>query len=159
MEQGQRGSGASRGYCRANKSQREFEASGSHKDLEVAARNLDRVEEERQKLITMYQKAYLSEAELDIWMRGINERREMYSLDRARLESEMENYQHYVSMLERSATRAKEITNRLDSLTPQERDEIMSALVERVEIGATITVHTILDDSVLTGDRLQILQR
>ena len=62
-------------------------------------------------------------------------------------------------MLERFATRAKEITNRLDSLTPQERDEIMSALVERVEIGATITVHTILDDSVLTGDRLQILQR
>ena len=122
---------------------KQYEETGSHVEIDTQRRNLEVVDEERQRLMTMFQKGYLGNQDLDIRMRGINERREMFESEISRLEAEAKDYDQYVSMLDSFIDSAAHIILRLDEISETERGEIMSAMVERVDIGEEIEIHMV----------------
>ncbi len=132
----------------------EFDLNGTNSELDVRNRRLDKLEEERQKILTAFQKGYMPEPELDIKMRGIRERGEMYESQLEALRHELANYDRYMETLDSFSASSEDIRNTLDLLTLEERNKMMKALVERVDIlsGERINVHTILDVEVLNSD-------
>ena len=122
---------------------RQYEETGSHVEIDAQRRNLGLVDGERQRLMTMFQKGYLSNQDLDIRMRGIIERREMLDSELSRLVAEAKDYDQYVSMLDSFIESAAHITQRLDEISEKERGEIMAAMVERVDIGEEIEIHVV----------------
>lgn len=61
-----------------NEKRRQFEETGSHEEMDRARSKLEATDEERQRALTAFQKGYLDEVELDVRMKSIRERQELY---------------------------------------------------------------------------------
>jgi DNA invertase Pin-like site-specific DNA recombinase len=130
----------------------QFDAEGSHAEMDKAQRNLEGIEKERQQVLLMFQKDYISESELDIKMKGINERRKMYQTEIQRFQAEVESLERYMGILDEFIVKAYDLKDKLDALTIEQRNRLITALVVRVEIGEEIKVYTILNPDVLTTE-------
>lgn len=97
-------------------------------------------EVERQRALTALQKGYMSEAELDTRMRGINERADAYAAELLKLESAARDYEQRVAALDEFMQVAERISDRLDDVNADEQTQITHAMVSRVTIGEDVQV-------------------
>jgi len=79
---------------------RERLTTGNYDYLKDSREQLDKLEAERGRLINAYTKGYLPEAELDLHMRTMSERKEYYGLEVLRLESEFEGVEDTLKWME-----------------------------------------------------------
>ncbi|MCH7786233.1 MAG: recombinase family protein [Chloroflexi bacterium] len=131
---------------------RSIEETGSHAEMDRARNELEKVEEERQRALTVFQKGYLNEAELDIRMKSINERREMYREDLDRMESEVNDYERQVEMLNAFIERAEDIKKRLADPSDVFKSEVIAAMVKRVDVSEDIKVRLVVGSESIIKD-------
>ncbi|MCH8109501.1 MAG: recombinase family protein, partial [Chloroflexi bacterium] len=136
----------------ASAQQAQYEATGSHDGMDKERRNLERVETERQQVVNMYQKQWISELEAEGKMRSINDRREMAENKIREMERDARNYEQYMSVLSEFIELSSQMGDRLENISDEERGFYLSKLVERVDIGEIIKIQTLLDVSVLSED-------
>ena len=117
-----------------NEKKREYEESGSLVELGRARARLKAVREERQRVLTAFQKGYLPESELDIRMRSIGERQEMYEIGLDRMKRQLEDHEANMAKLDDFLERAAEMSERLDGMTIEEKSDIIDALISRVTV-------------------------
>ena len=112
----------------------EYAQTGTLDEIEENRRMLESVGQERQRALTAYQKGYLGDDELDVRMRSIGERREMYQFEVYRLESQVSEYETHMARIDAFIPMAQDMASTIDDWTPQERAELIKALVKKVTV-------------------------
>lgn len=127
---------------------KEFETDSVDKSLAKARKNLELLEQERGRRLSQHAKGYITEPELDLALRGLAERIEMYSEEIERLETETRDYRQYVSTLDRFFERTESVRNRIQDLSEDERTEIIHMIVNKVVIDPMTIKITLIFDGV-----------
>lgn len=138
-------------HIRANieEMQRQFVETGTHAEMEDMRLELEKLEEERYRALTAFQKGYLEEEELDIRMKSVSERREMFRGELDKMESEFNNIQQRIESIDQFMIQSRELAGNLDDLTDDERDEIIKAVVTKVRVGKEVKVDMVFSDDVI----------
>ncbi len=114
---------------------------------------LDSMETERQRIVLTYTKGYIDEAEFDLKMKSINERKEMLESELSEMEGSAGEYERQLEALENFTHIASAIRGRLPNLSDDERKDIVCALVSKVTVGEEINLKMaighapVIDDS------------
>jgi hypothetical protein len=96
---------------------------------------LDSLDQEKTRLITAYQKGYLSEGDLDIRMKGIKEEEQYYQGEIDRLKSEAGHLEEAIAALECIRQHDQlEIVCALEAKSDKEKLEILSQCVDRLSV-------------------------
>jgi DNA invertase Pin-like site-specific DNA recombinase len=113
---------------------RQYEETGTMDALDKLRSRISEVEEERARALTMFQKGYINDAELDLRMRSITERIEMYAADLEMLEGQTLDYKRQIALLDDFVARTSDIATRLDTMSEDERTEVIRDTVSRIVI-------------------------
>jgi site-specific DNA recombinase len=121
--------------------------SGETLENVVKARgHLAQVEAERGRALLQHQRGYIDDGELDIRMKGTNERIEYFQDELARLEAEATQATKALEILQGWLCEAHHIAARLENLTNVERAEVVRLLVDRVTVsGRETQIRMVLD--------------
>ena len=104
------------------------------------------MEAERGRTLLQHQRGYIDDGELDVRMKGINERVEYFQSELAQLETEAADAADALEAVQGWMDAAQHIAARLDSLTDTERAEVVKLLVDRVAVdGKEIQIGMVLD--------------
>lgn len=128
----------------------EFERTGTLCEIEKKKRQLVKVKEEGQRAITAFTKGYLDEDELDIRMKSVNERREMYEYDLERIGSEVGDYDSQLALLDDFMAVAEHVRGRIPTLSEDDKAELIDVLVNRITTGESINVEMVLTSAPVT---------
>ncbi len=110
--------------------------SGSQDALERYKRDLAAAEEEERRAQFMFMKGYVDETGLRKLLQGVKERKEHYAGEVGRLEREVGGLEAQIAMLDDLQTQAAKVAARLDSMTAEERAQILRLAVDKVVIHA-----------------------
>ena len=114
--------------------------------LNQTRHRLSLVEAERGRRLSQHSKGYITDQELDLVLREINERLEYHQEELARLEAEVNQTTEAIDQLQSWMDGYWSIVGRLDSLTEAERAEVVSLVVDRVTVvGREIQIRMVLD--------------
>lgn len=113
---------------------KELEENGVTDSLARATNNLDDVEAERGRILTQHAKGFINDDELGLKISGIAERREYFAEKIANLETEASEAHNYVAMLESYKESASVIAERLPTLSDDEIEGLIRALVTSVTV-------------------------
>ena len=105
---------------------------GPHDELEAARAKVADVELEKGRTINLYTKGIIAEAELDIRLKGVNERLEYFGEQVSRLEAEVANVAQILDALDDYVATAGGLQKRLDTMDDTEKAETVRLLVDRV---------------------------
>lgn len=117
-----------------NISREEHSRTGTLDEIESNRKSLEGVNEERQRLLTGHQKGWYTDEDMDIRMKSINERREMYESELNRLESQVADYEAHMANIERFITQAKELAPTIDDWSQEEQTAMIQAFVKRITL-------------------------
>lgn len=121
---------------------REFEERGAWAELERARRRLEEVEREEERAVTAFVKGYIDERGLEVQLKFIRERKEYYQEEVCRLEREVEAAKRDLAILDDFVAAAGTIRERLSSLGPEGRAEVLKTVLDRV---------------IIDGDRVEVV--
>ncbi len=107
---------------------------GMMAELGKARGQMEAVESEKGRAFQLFQKGYVSEGELDIRMKGITEPLEFFGDEVYRLETEASQIATALEYLQDLMTVSAEITSRLDTMTDEDKAEVMRNIVDHVTV-------------------------
>jgi len=108
------------------------EGGGDH--LEATRTKLAEVEAERGRVLSQHQQGYINDKELDLKMRTITERLEHLTGEIRRLALEWDDGAAIQQSLDDFLQTAHRLNERIDTLDPDERTEIIHLMVDRVTV-------------------------
>ncbi len=112
----------------------EYEQTGTLQEVQRLKDAIEDCERERQRAVTAFQKGYVQEDELDVRMRSINERREMYQMELHRLQRIIADYEQHMAALADFKAMANELADSVRGAPQGTRDRLMATLIARVII-------------------------
>jgi hypothetical protein len=112
----------------------EMESGGASKTLDRARGELADLEQERGRRLAQNAKGYLSEAELDLALRGISERLEHHREDVRRLERETTEITSNIHALDDFIAMADRVRDRLATMDDAGKTKVFELLIEKVVI-------------------------
>ena len=112
----------------------QFEQNGTTTEMTRLQNLMDDIETERGRALSLFQKGYIDEDELDLRMKSILERSEMYVNDLERIKSEAENFEQRLRVLKDFTMIANRLSDRIDNINESEKQEIIHALVDRIVV-------------------------
>lgn len=131
----------------------EFEATGTNSELDKARRHLESADTERGRRLGQHAKGYISDGELDLALRNLQERLEMYGEDVQRLEREAAAFRRDTGVLEDFIATADRLHSRLSTMDDDERSDVLRLLVNRVVVGPNeVQIVLVLDVVLQTSD-------
>ncbi len=114
--------------------------------LNQARHRLSLVEAERGRRLSQHSKGYITDQELDLALREINERLEYHQEELSRLEAETDQTAEAIEQLQSWMDGYRTIVGRLDTLTATERAEVVRLVVDRVTVvGQEFQIRMVLD--------------
>jgi len=126
--------------------QQELESGAAIEALDQAQHRLSQGETERGRRLSQHFKGYITDQELDLALREINERLEYQQGELSRLEAEVNHTTEAIDQLQNEMDAYRSIVGRLDSLTDAERAEVVSLVVDRVTVvGREFQIRMVLD--------------
>ena len=126
--------------------QQELENGRAMETLNQAQHRLSLVEAERGRRLSQHSKGYITDQELDLILREVNERLEYHQEELSRLEAEVNQTTEAIDQLQSWMDGYRSIVGRLDSLTEAERAEVVSLVVDRVTVvGRELQIRMVLD--------------
>ena len=124
--------------------QSDLESGGTLENVVKARERLSRMEDERGR--TLHQRGYITDSELDVRTKGVNERIEYFQDDLEKLEIEAAGATEALEGVHNWMDAAQHIAVRLDTLTDSERAEVVKLLVDRVAVdGQDIKMRMVFD--------------
>ena len=130
----------------------ELERTGTLAEADRIGKAIEDIDGERKRAITAFTKGYVDDGELDVRMKGINERREMHEVELSRLKADVDDYERQRDMLDDFVEVSGRVRDRLDNLTHAERTELMRAMVTKVVVGADIQVAMAISGARVNGE-------
>ena len=113
-------------------------------EITKAQKRQDHTEAERGRVLGQHQKGYLTEGELDLKMREIQERNEFHAHELVRMQRELEDAEELIEVLENFMESAADVASRLDTMDMDEKIEVIRLVVDRITIyknePATVTL-------------------
>ena len=126
--------------------QSDLESGGTMENVVKGRERLSQVEAERGRTLLQHQRGYINDNELDVRMKGINERLEYFQSELTLLETEAAGANQALEAIQGWMDAAQHIASRLDSLTDAERAEVVKLLVDRVAVdGQDIKMRMVFD--------------
>ncbi len=126
--------------------QQDLESGAVMETLNQARHRLSLVEAERGRRLSQHSKGYITDQELDLILREVNERLEYHQEELSRLEAEANQTTEAIDQLQSWMDGYRSIVDRLDTLTEAERAEVVSLVVDRVTVvGRELQIRMVLD--------------
>ena len=126
--------------------QSDLESGGTLENVVKARERLSRMEDERGRTLLQHQRGYITDSELDVRMKGVNERIEYFQDELEKLEIEAAGATEALEAVHVWMDAAQHIAVRLDTLSDAERAEVVKLLVDRVAVdGQDIKMRMVFD--------------
>ena len=135
--------------------QQELQNGTTMETLNQARHRLSLVEAERGRRLSQHSKGYITDQELDLILREVNERLEYHQEEHSRLEAEVSQTTEAIGQLQNWMDGYRSIVARLDTLTATERAEVVRLVVDRVTVvGREFQIRMVLDSRGYTASEL-----
>lgn len=126
--------------------QSDLESGGTLENVVKARERLSRMEDERGRTLLQHQRGYITDSELDVRMKGVNERIEYFQDEFEKLEIEAAGATEALEGVHNWMDAAQHIAVRLDTLSDADRAEVVKLLVDRVAVdGQDIKMRMVFD--------------
>ena len=128
--------------------QRDLESGETLENVVKGRERLSQVDAERGRTLLQHQRGYIDDGELDVRMKGINERLEYFQTELVKLETEAARATEALEAVQGWLDATSHIATRLESLTDVEKAEVAKLLVDRVGVnGKEIQIRMLLEPS------------
>ena len=112
----------------------EFERGGAGAELDRVRSVIESTQRERGRRLGQHAKGYITDAELDLALRGVTERIERYSEELKRLEREAWTHYRDIRSMDDFLSVANHIKARLPEMNDEERAEVNRLLIDSIVI-------------------------
>ncbi|MFB3098011.1 MAG: hypothetical protein ACE1ZZ_04995, partial [Dehalococcoidia bacterium] len=127
---------------------RDLESGETLENVVKGRERLSQVDAERGRTLLQHQRGYINDGELDVRMKGINERIEYFQTELVKLETEAARASESLEAVQGWMDAAQHIAARLETLTNVEKAEVVKLLVDRVAVdGKEIQIRMVLDST------------
>ncbi len=82
--------------------------------------------------------------ELEVRVRGVQERKEAYEVEDKRLEADVTNYDRQKAILSSFTAVSEQVRDKLQDLSEDERTELIRAFVTRITVGKDVEVSLVI---------------
>ena len=126
--------------------QRDLESGATLENVVKGRKRLSQVEAERGRTLLQHQRGYIEDGELDVRMKGINERMEYFQNELVKLDKEAARATEAVEAVQGWMDATSRIAVRLETLSNSEKAEVVKLLLDRVAVdGKDIQIRMVLD--------------
>ena len=128
--------------------QHDLESGATLENVVKGRERLSQVDAERGRTLLQHQRGYINDGELDVRMKGINERMEYFQNELVKLETEAARATEALEAVQGWLDATSHIAARLETLTDVEKAEVVKLLVDRVGVnGKEIQIRMLLEPS------------
>ncbi len=128
--------------------QRDLASGATLENIVKGRERLSQVEAERGRTLLQHQRGYINDGELDVRMKGINERMEYFQNELVKLGTEAARANEALEAVQGWMDATSHIAARLETLTDVEKAEVVKLLVDRVAVnGKAIQIRMVLDST------------